>query len=85
MICFFFEDFDKYFFISLFEISKISDIRSENWKTQHKTVVLVFHMVSIYKEAEKMEGEEEEEGKEENEEKKVTNEQGQDGIKVCLD
>ena len=42
-------------------------------------------MVSIYKEAEKMEGEEEEEGKEENEEKKVTNEHGQDGIKVCLD
>ena len=42
-------------------------------------------MVSIYKEAEKMEGEEEEEGKEENEEKKVTNEQSQDGIKVCLD
>ena len=32
-----------------------------------------------------MEGEEEEEGKEENEEKKVTNEHGQDGIKVCLD
>ena len=42
-------------------------------------------MVSIYKEVEKMEGEEEEEGKEENEEKKVTNEYGQDGIKVCLD
>ena len=42
-------------------------------------------MISIYLEAEKMEGEEEEEGKEENEEKKVTNEQGQDGIKVCLD
>ena len=42
-------------------------------------------MVSIYSEAEKMEGEEEEEGKEENEEKKVTNEEGQDGIKVCLD
>ena len=42
-------------------------------------------MVSIYKEAEKMEGEEEEEGKEENEEKKVTNKHGQDGIKVCLD
>ena len=34
---FFFEDFDIYFFISLFEISRISDIRSENWKTQHKT------------------------------------------------
>ena len=38
-------------------------------------------MVSIYKEAEKMEGEEEEEGKEENEEKKVTNDQVRMGLK----
>ena len=44
----FFEDFDMYFFISLFEISRISDILSENLKTQHKTLVFVFHMVSIY-------------------------------------
>ena len=74
-----------YFFISLFEISRISDILSENLKTQHKTLVFVFHMVSIYQEAEEMEGEEDEEGKQENEEKKVTNEQGHDGIIVCLD
>ena len=52
---------------------RISDILSENWKTQHKTLVFVFHMVSIYSEAEKMEGEEKEEWNEENEEKKVTN------------
>ena len=82
---FFFEDFDINFFISLIEISRISDILSENWKTQHKTLVLVFHMISIYSEAEKMEGKEEEEWNEENEEKKVTNKQGQDGIIVCLD
>ncbi len=42
-------------------------------------------MISIYSEAEKMEGKEEEEWNEENEEKKVTNKQGQDGIIVCLD
>ena len=42
-------------------------------------------MISIYSEAEKMEGKEEEEWNKENEEKKVTNEHGQDGIKVCLD
>ena len=68
----------------LIELSRISDILSENWKTQHETLVFVFHMISIYSEAEKMEGKEEE-WNEENEEKKVTNKQSQDGIIVCLD